>query len=419
MKVLWFTNIPMPGMVGQMTKNHFASGGWMFALMEQLTQIPTINLNVCCISPGLMTKTITINSRLTYYPINQGAKRRVLGYKDLDMEYKYLEDCANLANELMPDIIHIHGTERFYGLLGARKLVESPIIISLQGLLNDYVRPRNYFGVSNVKDVILTEDIFHLLRGMGTLPSYFRLRKSAKREIEILSNNNWFIGRTTYDKSHLSFFNPNSNYFSIAEILRTPFYDNYWEFHNCKKQRIIFTNGNTFRRGTEIILDAVAVLKNEFPNVELILIGEIHVNPYGKRLVKKIKRLDIQNNVIFLGKLNAQQIVDELKKAHIFAIPSLIENSPNSLCEAQLMGVPCVASYSGGIPSLVSDNETGLLFPPGDTPLFIEQVRRIFNDENLAKNLSAKTRTAALKRHNISDVTNLVVKAYETVINSN
>ena len=59
----------------------------------------------------------------------------------------------------------------------------------------------------------------------------------------------------------------------------------------------------------------------------------------------------------------------ELRRAHVFAISSYIENSPNSLCEAMQAGMPCVATYAGGIPSLVEDGRTGLLFPPGDAPL--------------------------------------------------
>lgn len=47
-------------------------------------------------------------------------------------------------------------------------------------------------------------------------------------------------------------------------------------------------------------------------------------------------------------------MIEQYLKAHIFVCPSSVENSPNSLGEAQLLGVPCIGSIAGGIPSMLS-----------------------------------------------------------------
>ena len=61
---------------------------------------------------------------------------------------------------------------------------------------------------------------------------------------------------------------------------------------------------------------------------------------------------ELEDKVSFLGPLNAEQMKAEYLRSNVFLCPSSIENSPNSLGEAQMLGVPCVASYVGGIPIL-------------------------------------------------------------------
>ena len=89
----------------------------------------------------------------------------------------------------------------------------------------------------------------------------------------------------------------------------------------------------------------------------------------------------------------------ELCRAHVFVISSYIENSPNSLCEAMQVGLPCVATYAGGIPSLVRNGSTGLLFPPGDAPLLAEAIARLFREDHLACRMGRAARIEASERH--------------------
>ena len=118
-----------------------------------------------------------------------------------------------MFSDFNPDIIHIHGTERFYGLLGSRNLVSLPVVISFQGILHEIVKYHNYFGTMSPKDIITMHDPIHLLRGIGPLFSYIQLRRSAIREVEIIKQCNAFIGRTYWDHAHLAAINPEAHYF--------------------------------------------------------------------------------------------------------------------------------------------------------------------------------------------------------------
>src|SRR4029079_13537382 len=100
-----------------------------------------------------------------------------------------------------------------------------------------------------------------------------------------------------------------------------------------------------------------------------------------------IEETGLSGSVEFLGYLNASEVAAELSRSHVFATSSYLENSPNSLCEAMQVGLPCVATFAGGIPSLVDHGRTGLLFPTGDAPLLAESILRIFRSDDLAAGL--------------------------------
>ncbi len=99
-----------------------------------------------------------------------------------------------------------------------------------------------------------------------------------------------------------------------------------------------------------------------------------------------------------------------------FVLPSRIENSANSLCEAQLMGVPVVTGYMGGTASLVEEGRTGLFVPNGDSALLAYALQRIFEDDDLAERLSSESRQVALKRHDAARVRGELIAAYQAIL---
>ena len=99
----------------------------------------------------------------------------------------------------------------------------------------------------------------------------------------------------------------------------------------------------------------------------------------------------------------------------VFTITSYIENSPNSLAEAMLSGLPCVASYVGGIPSMVDGGLTGLLYPVEEVPVLADRIRRIFLDDQLAMQLGENARRIALERHDPAAVVDQLLAAYNKI----
>ena len=91
-----------------------------------------------------------------------------------------------------------------------------------------------------------------------------------------------------------------------------------------------------------------------------------------------IYSLKLEDRVCFVGNLNAETMKQEYLRSNVFVCPSSIENSPNSLGEAQILGVPCVCSYAGGIPNMMKGYENHL-YRFEETAMLAMKICNIFN----------------------------------------
>ena len=107
-------------------------------------------------------------------------------------------------------------------------------------------------------------------------------------------------------------------------------------------------------------------------------------------------------------------MVAELKRCNVFICPSSIENSPNSLGEAQLTGVPCIASYAGGIPDFAAGG-AALLYRFEETEMLAAHVCSVFRDPELAEKLSAAAAKAAAERHNRDTICEEMMRIYREI----
>ncbi|MCD6321395.1 MAG: glycosyltransferase family 4 protein [Clostridiales bacterium] len=412
MKILWFVNVPMPAMYRVVGKGQGGYGGhWMTALLEQLKYDNNIEIGIVTAYPGLKDCQFSEDG-MYYYVIGQPKKFHAFAYRKSD-----LENCYSAIEDFQPDVIHFHGSERFYGLVKVVKNINIPSVVSIQGILKQYSIFHNYFGILNPFDIIKSTRLAELLSGFGMIWDYKRIVNAAKRERNILKNVEGLIGRTTWDCSFAKLYNPEAAYFHVGEILRSQFYCERWALEKCDEYSLIYTNAGHPRRGTENLLMAVSLLKNEFPDIKLRLAGTVSKRSgYGRFLRKLINKLGIVEQVDFLGYLNGSEMVRELLRSHVFIIASYIENSPNSLAEAMMLGMPCAASYVGGIPSMIDNGRTGLLFPAGDVPLLADCIRRSFKDASFAKMLGENARLVAATRHAPTLVVKQLLDAYKKLL---
>jgi glycosyltransferase involved in cell wall biosynthesis len=326
-----------------------------------------------------------------------------------------LSTCCDLVNRWKPDLIHIHGTEAVYGLLTARRMITSPTVISLQGLIGPYAEWYHFFGNCGFKDLVRMHRWQEILALRGPLSGFRSMQKMAKREREIIAGNRFFMGRTAWDRAYISALNPSARYYHGGELLRDAFWHERWNIEKIRRHRIVFTNASHPRKGTETLLAAVKLLKPDYPDIQVGIAGGISQRSgYGRYLLGRIAELGTA--VIELGALSAEEMVKELACSHVFVSPSFIDNSPNAVCEAQLLGMPVVSTYTGGVPSLIEEGRTGLFVPTGDAPLLAARLREVFEDDGLAVRLGRQAHEVAVKRHDSDTVVREILAVYEHVV---
>ncbi len=311
-------------------------------------------------------------------------------------EDSLLSAASAVIEQYGPDLIHVHGSEGPFGRLAETAAV--PLLISLQGILLVYSRA--YFSGIPAPDVVRDAASLEFLKGGGFLHAYWDMRIAARRELGILRACRYFTGRTAWDRGIVSVVNPQAQYYHVDEVLRPEFFLDEWRPIIDGPFVIYTTAGPAPYKGLVNLLEAVALLRDSVrSDIRLRIAGQIEGASMWPIAQRALDRFRLRGVVDFLGPLRPAGIISELKAASVYVQPSLAENSPNSLAEAMLLGVPCVASSAGGVPSLLRDGLEGLLCPSNDVYGLAGAIGAIDADPARAAGLGMNARTRARRRH--------------------
>jgi glycosyltransferase involved in cell wall biosynthesis len=139
-------------------------------------------------------------------------------------------------------------------------------------------------------------------------------------------------------------------------------------------------------KGHRYLLEAVAALPCR-GNFKLWLVGD---GALLAEMMRMARELDIDRQVVFLGPRD--DVPALLSQMDAFVLPSLTEGCPHALLEAMASGLPVIATSVGGVPEIVTDNETGILVPPSDPDAIRDAVLRLMDDDSLADLLRRNAR---------------------------
>lgn len=388
-------------------------GGWIDTMRMQIEKDPNIKLGIAC--HAKVDKIVIGEVKGTSYYIMPEVKKH-----DVDDE-----DIEKVIEDFKPDILHMEGTEFPYTLRFLCKF-EGKNVVSLQGIINGYKAYQ--YGELPVDEMMWSKSMTNILIAwslhMRKRLLFIPRLKGEKRILSLAKN---FLGRTTWDRAHAYFLNPNAKYYQCNRILRRSFYNKTWKLDEIDRYSIYIGNSYNPLKGAHYVIEAIALLKEEFPNIKVRIAGEVPYiekhckNPakyigYPVYLRKLIKRLSLENNVEFTGILSENEIMNYLLKSNVYVLPSSIENSPNTLGEAMLVGVPCVAAYVGGVPDMAIDNEEALLYRSNDPTLLAWKIRQIFQDDELALKLSNNGQRHAIITHDPVTNANMLVEAYHDIM---
>lgn len=408
MKLLWLSNILFPEVCKELNLPVPVIGGWMESGAKHLLAYYSnqIDLAVVMLYSG---KAITYidKYKIKYYLIPENIRNIKFNFEEVNKHFQ-------------PDVVHIHGTEYLHSLAYINTCGASRVVLSIQGLVSVYAK--HYFG--GIERGRLFPSLRDILRLDTILLQYKDMLRRGKNEIEILERVEHVIGRTRWDRSNVWAINHLVTYHFCNETLRDSFYRIQWKIDDCEPYSIFLSQAHYPIKGLQQVIKAVSKVKLHFPKVKVKIAGVDflnkpfwRINGYGNYIKRLFRKYDVFENFVFLGSLSQEEMSLQYLKANIFICPSSIENSPNSVGEAQLVGTPCIASYVGGNMDMIEDGITGFLYRYEEIELLAYRICQLFDSPQLCKRLSNEGRISAQLRHDPHKNAQDLFSIYKLVLN--
>lgn len=415
MRILWISatagNYRSPNVSG----GGYNGGGWISSMQNELAKCDDIKLGIAFCRNGEPAK--VEQDGVVYYPIPHHTKSKKDKFFDLfklndatrdEVLWPYYEHkFKEVIEDFKPDVIHIFGSELYHGL-AARVAGNIPMVLHIQGLLSLYIYILLPPGFSRREYIMSGKRLkgqFHHLQYLA----YWK--RSAYREKAILNAVPYVIGRTDWDRQAMAVLNPKAKYYYGGEILRDVFYEaRKRQFPNVPT--ITTTISFPTYKGYDVILKVAYILKNELHlKFQWNVYGNINPEFIEKHL--GLRHQDL--NINLCGVASAETLCDALLSSTMYFHSSYIENSPNSVGEAQMVGVPVVASRVGGTDSMVEHGKTGFLYPVTDPYMAAYYIKRLIDnkEENMA--IGKKAREIALVRHDKRQIVEELLDVYEQI----
>ena len=392
-KVLWLCGNP-----GLFRARSLADGGWIGALQTQLLETYA-DISIVNVFEYPYPAEALREERVSYYPVHIGKTDRMKAlFFPKHHDDIFLQHVRRIIEQEHPDLIQCWGSELGFGLIARETNI--PVVMHIQGLLNPYLDAYcpPFYSIDSLWRAVGYNPIAYLRHQWRP----FRLFCSnAHREREILAHVPSVLGRTTWDKECATILAPQARYYFCSESLRKAVTAHApWTWHDSKRLVVSTVMSTAIYKGVDVILRTARLLKATYgENFEWNIYGVDNV-----RIHERITGICASEvNVYPRGRVSAEIVADKLTKSDVYCHQSYIENSPNSVCEAQYLGVPVVAAMVGGVDTLLHE-DAGILVPANDAYRSASAILRLKRENKLADAVSRREREKAIPRHSNVEV---------------
>lgn len=365
MRVLWVCNIMLPAIAASLQRESSNKEGWLTGLFESLCKgVPGLELGVAFPVSPVEEKLKGSLESVKFFGFREKTS------KPDQFEPMLEQEMQEILQDFQPDLLHCFGAEYPHTLAAVRAFGRPDrSLISMQGLCT--LCAEAY--MANLPERVKTSVTFRdWLKRDSLLQQQDKFRLRGRHEQEAVSLAGHVAGRTAWDRQWTAVWNPRVEYHLLNETLRPCFYQGKWQYQSCDRHTLFMSQGDYPLKGLHYMLDAMPVILERYPDTQLYVAGNsllrsgllapLKISGYGRYLEKRIKGLELSGHVTFLGSLGAEQMKRQYLCCNAYVCASSCENSPNSLGEAMLLGVPVVAGVAGGIGSMITQQE-GWLFP--------------------------------------------------------
>ena len=383
MKLMWVCNM-MPSAVCEAATGKEGSANWLDHALSDLRE-QGMSIRILCRGENQRG---SLDDNCSFAAFRDREPYRYLP----EVEAFFLEELKTYR----PDVIHIWGTEYAHTLAmmnAAEKLgMEQRCVISIQGLCSACAR---HYAEGIPVEVQRQYTLHDVLKRENILGQQCVFEKRGKLEVQALKKARHVIGRPRWERACAQMLAPQSRYHFCNETLRETFYEGQWSYSGCQKHRIFASSCVYPVKGFHYLLEALAEVAKEYPDAVLAVPGKsfqkldwkgiLHEDNYHRYLKKLTEQYGLRSKIEFLGGLSPEGMKEQFLKANVFVLPSTIENSPNSLGEAMLLGTPCVAADVGGVTTMLESGKEGLVYQSTAPYMLASCMKQVFAMEDKAE----------------------------------
>ena len=412
MKLLWLCNMA-PGIAREKTGR---GGLWIDHVLADLRRQEDITIRI--LFPGEPEQQGSADDRCSYASFQNG------------LPYEYLpsleEAFGREISTYTPDVIHVWGTEYAHTLAMVNAAEKAGLldhlVVSIQGLCGVYA---GHYAEGLPHRIQTMHTFRDLLRRDNIVRQQEKFALRGELEEKALKKARHVIGRTAWDKACTEQINPAAKYHFCNETLREAFYEGHWSRECCQKHRIFASSCVYPVKGFHYLLEAVAQILKKYPDATLAVPGssffpgsfreKLRQSSYQKYLQDLALKHGLADKIEFLGNLDERGMKENYLKANVFVLPSTIENSPNSLGEAMLLGVPCVSADVGGVTTMMTHEAEGYVYQSTASYMLAHYIDRVFSLEEKAEEMGAAARNHAQRTHDPETNLNTLLSIYESL----
>lgn len=408
MKVMWILDFLPPAFSHRLGLAPQASGSWAVSLLAALPK-EGLGLVLCSFSPELSSPRREVIDGVSYLGLPAGDRSA--------LEHALAEE--------KPDLVQLFGTENDHAAWVLETYDPERVLVYIQGLagpcgehMADGLPPRF------LRRQPLKETLARRTGGLTVLAQKERLEARGEKERAVLAKARHILGRTGWDKAYCARYAPEAEYHHLPEIMRPVFYQGGWQRQIAQPHRLFVSQGNVPLKGLHRAIEALPALVQRWPDTQLYVAGWpppdkgpllrplFHwLAEYPGYMDSLARRLGVHDRIHYTGVLNAEEMCGQFLLAETYLLCSSVENSPNSLGEAMLTGVPCAAAAVGGVPSMLSEGE-GELFDPAAPGALAGAVAALWADPALAEEKAAAAQRRALAVHDPKAVAGTLLELY-------
>ena len=319
-----------------------------------------------------------------------------------------LSECIRrIVENVSPDIIHIWGTESCISYGAAKFSSGIKKVVFLQGIIGIHNRYKGGYLEREVENRRYLRGIPVKKRLIAKVKKYYFSRQK-KYEKFILSVCKNVVLDSDFSASYCLSVNDNINcHYHYLKPAQSYLLSD-WNISDIEKNSIFTVFGQSSEKGLHQLLKAAVIVKRHFPDLKIIVPGPFNcengklkdrkfLSLYEMWLAAFIAENGLTESVVFVGKLNTEQMIYYEKKCNLFVNPSCMEVHALSLREAMSVGTPCISSLCGCVSELMVNGENGLIYRYEEYEVLAFLIEKLLADDSLCKKISDNAKESMRK----------------------